>query len=40
MRGDAAGESLIELIVAMAILSVSMVAIVAGFLGLSKVSGV
>lgn len=40
MKRDAAGESLIELIVAMAILSVSMVAIVAGFLSLSKISGI
>jgi len=34
------GESLVELIIAMAILGTSMVTIVAGFLSLSKISGV
>jgi hypothetical protein len=34
------GESLIELIVAMAILGTTMIAIIGGFLSLSKISGV
>lgn len=36
---DESGESLIELIVAMAILGTTMVTIVGGFLGLAKISG-
>ncbi len=36
---DETGESLIELIVAMAILGTTMVTIVGGFLGLAKISG-
>lgn len=37
---DDDGESLIELIIAMAILGTSMITIIGGFLGLSKISGV
>lgn len=39
MRRDE-GESLVELIVAMAILGTTMVTIVGGFLGLAKISGI
>jgi type II secretory pathway pseudopilin PulG len=40
MKPDEGGESLIELIVAMAILGGAMLTIVASFLSLSKISGV
>ena len=39
MRQDEAGESLVELIVAMAILGTVMVTIVGGFLNLARLSG-
>ncbi len=39
MKQDESGESLVELIVAMAILGTTMVTIVGGFLNLSRLSG-